>query len=60
VKKNTHAFMPILFLGALRVTTVDVISNAGETIIIPFRLDGEKALATAEQIERLIGQKTRP
>ena len=57
VKKNTCAFMPVLFLGALRVTTVDVVSSTGEKVIIPFRLDGEKAVATAEQIERLIRQK---
>lgn len=57
VKKNTHAFMPFLFLGALRVTTVDVVSSSGDKIIIPFRLSDEKALATAEQIETLIGQK---
>ena len=59
VKKNTAAFIPVLFLGALRVTTIDVVSLNGEKVIIPFRLPEEKALATAEQIERLIGQKTR-
>lgn len=57
VKKNTRAFMPILFLGALRVTTVDVVSSNGDKVILPFRLSEEKALITAEQIERLIRQK---
>jgi hypothetical protein len=57
VKKNTHAFMPFLFLGALRVTTVDVVSSTGEKIIIAFRLPREKAIETAGQIEKLIGQK---
>jgi len=57
VKKDSHAFMPVLFLGALRVTTVEVASSTGEKVIIPFRLDGEKAAATAEQIERLIYQR---
>ena len=57
VKKDSHAFMPVLFLGALRVTTVEVVSSTGEKVIIPFWLAGEKGLATAEQIERLIGQK---
>jgi hypothetical protein len=57
VEKNTHAFMPILFLGALRVTTVDVVSATGDKVIIPFRLSEEKALITAEQIETLIRQK---
>jgi hypothetical protein len=56
-KKNTHAYMPVLFLGILRVPTVDVVSSTGDTVIIPFRLPEEKALTTAEQIERLIGQK---
>jgi len=59
VKKNTAAFIPVLFLGALRATTIDVVSLNGEKVIIPFRLPEVKALATAEQIERLIGQKTR-
>ena len=57
VKKLSHAFMPVLFLGALRVTTVEVVSFTGEKVIIPFRLDGEKTIATAEKIERLIYQK---
>jgi hypothetical protein len=51
--------MPVFFLGALRVTTVDVVASNGEKIIIPIRLPDEKAIATVEQIERLIGQKTR-
>jgi hypothetical protein len=59
VQKNTTAFMPVLFLGALRVTTVDVVASNGEKIIIPFRLSDEKAIATAEQIEQLIDQKTK-
>jgi hypothetical protein len=59
VKKNTIAFMPILFFGALRATTIEVISFNGEKIIIPFRLPVEKTLAIAQQIEQLIGQKTR-
>ncbi|MCH8313655.1 MAG: hypothetical protein IID17_11790, partial [Nitrospinae bacterium] len=57
VKKFSHAFMPVLFLGALRVTTVEVVSFTGEKVIIPFRLTGEKALVTAEEIQRLIYQK---
>ena len=57
VKKDSHAFMPVLFLGALRVTTVEVVSSTGEKVIIPFWLAREKALATAEQIEKLIRQK---
>lgn len=57
VKKNTHVFMPILFLGTLRATTIDVIASSGEKVVIPFRLPGEKAVVTAEQIERLICQK---
>ena len=57
VKKDSYAFMPVLFFGTLRVTTVEVVSSTGEKVIIPFRLAGEKALATAEQIERLIRQK---
>ena len=59
VKKNTIAFMPILFLGVLRVTTIEVISFNGEKIVIPFRLPAEKAFAMAEQIEQLIAQKTK-
>jgi hypothetical protein len=59
VKKNTTAFMPILFLGILRATTVEVISSSGEKVIIPFRLPAEKAITTAEDIEQLIGQKPR-
>lgn len=59
VKKNTIAFMPVLFFGALRVTTIEVVSSNGEKIIIPFRLPVEKALAMSQQIEQLIGQKIR-
>ncbi len=59
VKINTAAFMPVLFFGALRVTTIEVVSSNGEKIIIPFRLPSEKALAMSHQIEQLIGQKTR-
>ncbi len=59
VKKSTHAFMPVLFLGILQVPAVEVVSSTGEKIIIPFRLPKEEALSTAEQIERLIAQKTR-
>lgn len=59
VKKNTTVFMPILFLGILRATTIEVISSSGEKIIIPFRLPAEKALTRAEEIKQLIGQKTR-
>lgn len=59
VQNNTTAFMPVLFLGVLRVTTIDVVASNGEKIIIPFRLSDEKAIATAKQIEQLIGQKTR-
>jgi hypothetical protein len=59
VKRNTTAFMPVLFLGFLRATTIEVISSSGEKIIIPFRLSAEKAILRAEEIERLISQKTR-
>jgi len=57
VKKDSHTFMPVLFLGALRITTIDVVSSTGEKIIIPFRPTGKKAAATAEMIEKLIRQK---
>lgn len=57
VEKNTHAFMPVLFLGALRVTSIDVVSSNGEKVIIPFWLPEEKTLTTADQIEGLIRQK---
>ena len=57
VRKLSRAFMPFLFFGVLRVSTVEVISSTGEKIIIPFRLVGEKAIATADQIEKLIYQK---
>jgi hypothetical protein len=59
VKKNTTVFMPILFLGILRATTIEVISSNGEKVIIPFRLTAEKAIIRVEEIKRLIGQKTR-
>lgn len=57
VKKNSHAFMPVLFFGTLRVPTIDVVSSTGDKIIIPFRLQEDKAFTTANQIEQLIRQK---
>ncbi len=57
VEKNTLAFMPFFFCGALQARTLDVISSSGDRVIIPFRLSAEKALATADEIEILIRQK---